>query len=42
MLKAIDAGICERLRDEFALLGATKSDGSYNFMTVSWGGFSPR
>lgn len=39
MLKAIDAGICERLRDEFALLGATKSDGSYNFMTVSWGGF---
>ena len=39
MLKGIDAGLCERLRDEFALLGAAKKDGSYNFMTVSWGGF---
>lgn len=39
MLEAIDAGLCTRLNDEFALLGATKPDGSYNFMTVSWGGF---
>ncbi len=38
MLKAIDAGLCERLRDEFALLGATRDDGKFNFMTVSWGG----
>ncbi len=39
MLETIDAGLCTRLKDEFALLGATKHDGSYNFMTVSWGGF---
>ena len=39
MLKNIDLALCERLRDEFALLGAVKDDGSFNFMTVSWGGF---
>lgn len=38
MLESIDAGLCTRLKDEFALLGAVKSDGSFNFMTVSWGG----
>lgn len=39
MLEKIDARLCTRLRDSFALLGAVKSDGSFNFMTVSWGGF---
>ncbi|MBQ8163170.1 MAG: flavin reductase family protein [Clostridia bacterium] len=35
----IGAPLCTRLNDRFALLGAVKNDGSYNFMTVSWGGF---
>ena len=35
----IGAPLCSRLNNEYALLAAAKNDGSYNFMTVSWGGF---
>ena len=37
--ESIGCELCSRLKNEFALLGAVKKNGDYNFMTVSWGSF---